>query len=532
MMTRIHGSDGGAATTCILVTGRVRRALPAACECGSADHRSQWILPVRVGATRDEAGLMLLEWVCRGHQHLPSCPRHTQWFSAGDLVFVERINDANALLGRRPHEQSFESENDDRVELWRNPRLGRFTVAKSDIHAGECALKAAAFAVIVKQQLTRKRCHWCFMTLTKKAFQCGSCKSALYCSRDCLDADEVLHAIQCRTLEQLHQDDFRKAHMSAWEDSGVDLETIRLALAVLSMEHFVQTTQPLSRLVTQTQISSKQNEVLDQVAAFIAAGVGDMGNKSLTTAHIRQTLQRVQYNAHPLCLNGVTTVGVGVFPEAAMALNHSCLPNVVPSFDMRTRTLAFHAIEEIPQGHAVEYSYIDLLQSVARRREVLSNAFGFECTCWRCEDESNKREPHTSPSDRNMVPAAEEDLVMQRLMQLRSSMPHHSQRNLLSQLFAAHSRVFEQNHEMMFAYRMLLMKNAAASQDWNVVITEAETLISMWRSQHLPEIYPTLETLHLQIQVAAEKAGLAAKATQARQQIMGIRRVCGYSDES
>uniref|UniRef100_K3WCK5 MYND-type domain-containing protein n=1 Tax=Globisporangium ultimum (strain ATCC 200006 / CBS 805.95 / DAOM BR144) TaxID=431595 RepID=K3WCK5_GLOUD len=476
---------------------------------------------------------MLLEWACRGHQNLPSGPLHTQWFNADDLVFVERINGVNASLGRRPHEQSFESENDDCVELWRNPRLGRFAVAKSGIPAGKCALKATAFAVIVKQQLARRRCHWCFKTLTKKAFQCGSCKFALYCSRDCLDADEVLHAFQCRTLEGLHQYDFKKTRTSAWEDMGIDLETIRLALAVLSMEHFVQTTQPLSRLVTQTSKSSKQNEVLDQVTAFIAAGIGGIGNKSLTTAHIRQTLQRVQYNAHPLCLNGATTVGVGVFPEAAMTLNHSCLPNVVPSFDMRTRTLAFHAIEEIPLGHAVEYSYIDLLQSVARRRDILSSGFGFECACWRCEDESNKREPHTSPTgSSNMAPAAEEDLVMQQLMQLRSSETHHAQRNLFSQLFATHSHVFERNHELMFAYRMLLMKNAAAGGDWKMVIAEAETLIDMWKSQRLPEIYPTLETLHLQIQIAAEKAGLTAKATQVRQQVMNIRRVCGYSDES
>ncbi|GAB9475499.1 putative histone tail methylase containing set domain [Globisporangium polare] len=526
----------------VLVTAKLALQLPASCCHGDdASDRSLYVLSVRVLQTKSGVGLLRLAWRCP-----TTATEHSQWFDTQCITFVHKAADANALLGRGPHEQPFEAENADCIELWTSPgALGRFTVAKKHIAAGECALKATAFAVIIKQQLARKRCHWCFAKLRKKAFQCGACEFALYCSRACLDADEPLHGFQCRTLAQLKDNNSssgpeNRARMkqlkSEWEAVGIDIETVRLALAVLSMENFVRTTTPLSRLVTNSATAAKNQRVLAQVAGFLVAGITSSGvHETPSLVHIQKTLERIQSNAHPLCLNGMTTVGVGLFPEAAMALNHSCLPNVVPSFDLHSRTLKFHAIREIQQGHAVEYSYIELFQATNRRQESLRDGFGFVCGCWRCVHEPQAQKPLSSEQ------AQEEAEVMKQLIQLRSgddSQPHvqpppQQALALADELLSRHRTVFDRSPELLFAYHMLQMKHAASTQQhWGRVISEAATLERLWTALRLPAMHPTLEILHLQVQIAAERVGDATRAAQATARVDEIRRICGYSTET
>ncbi|RLN69619.1 hypothetical protein BBP00_00000240 [Phytophthora kernoviae] len=236
--------------------------------------------------------------------------------------------------------------------------MGRFIVTKQRIRAGERAFQATAFAVVVRQSLASRQCHWCFSVLRKKALQCGDCQFARYCSRDCLAADATLHDFQCQVLRELK-----------CRTGGEDVETVRLALAVLSMEIFVGNRNALELLVNnRRQDGGDEDEMRSMVKMIV-----EMTGRVLNVKHVHHTLERVRSNAHPLYLDGVTCVGTGVFPEAAMALNHSCLPNVVPSFDPRTRTLAFHAIADIPRGHAVDGS--DAVESLARFRKDHENVF-------------------------------------------------------------------------------------------------------------------------------------------------------------
>lgn len=531
MKSSMETDEDSNTDACVLATAKLARLLPATCCWNGEDtgDRSPWVLPVRVLQTKSAAGLLRLAWRCpHATTTTSSSNDHSQWFDAHDVTFVHKAANANALLGRRPHEQPFEAENDDRIELWTSPGLGRFTVAKRQITAGECALKATAFAVVIKQQLVRKRCHWCFETLSKKAFQCGGCQFALYCSRACLDADDVLHAFQCITLGQLGDNRATIAQLkSEWAAVGVDAETVRLTLAVLSMENFVRTTAPLAKLVTNSGGLTKNSQVLAQVAGFLVAGIASSGTHPIPTlAHVQKTLEHVQANAHPLCLNGMATVGVGLFPEAAMALNHSCQPNVVPSFDVRSRTLRFNAIRAIPRGHAVENAYIELFQATARRQEVLKDGFGFDCSCWRCVHE---------PQTQSLTPeeAQEEGKVMKQLMNLLSSQsqPQPQPQQLIQlaeELFGRHPKVFGRSPEMRFAYHMLQMKHAAAAQAWPRVIREAETLMAMWTALQLPSVHPTMEILHLQVQIAAERTGNVAQAALAKASGQEIQRICGF----
>ncbi|KAK1944466.1 N-lysine methyltransferase SMYD2-A [Phytophthora citrophthora] len=384
--------------------------------------------------------------------------------------------------------------------------MGRFTVVKQTIYKGERAFQATAFAVVVRQSLAPRRCHWCFVTLRKKALQCGDCEFSRYCSRDCLAADATLHAFQCQALRALKRRDI----------GTFDVETVRLALAVLSMEQFVQNPQVLVLLAVHRRQDSNEEKKMHTAVEFIV----EMTGRTLGPRRVKATLERVRCNAHPLYLDGMTCVGTGIFPEAAMALNHSCLPNVVPSFDSRTRTLAFHAITEIPKGGAVEYAYIDLLQTRKRRQMLLSQGFGFNCVCERCTSELKN-----PTEDEDEV---EETRVMEQLIQIMNSRRSDTKQQLVH-LKKDNEGVFKGSNEAAFALYTAEMQFARAQNDWGHVVKAAETLLEIWSRCGLPKYYHTTETLHLQIYSAAKQAGMVEISKVSAKQVAHIRQICGYS---
>ncbi|KAL3660628.1 hypothetical protein V7S43_014383 [Phytophthora oleae] len=504
----------------VLVTGI---SLPVCCRTQRISSTTKYpstfapsqLLLAQVLRVNSLAGLRYVAWKCTSHStssissEVPTQPNtlHSQWIPQRHVSIAQRVSpNANTALGRGSHDSKFEVENP-RVELWGSisGAMGRFTVAKQTIHKGEQTFQAAAFAVVVRQSLAPRRCHWCFVVLRKKTLQCGDCEFSRYCSRGCLDADATLHAFQCQALRAL----------KCREVEAFDVETVRLALAVLSMEQFVRNPQALRLLA----VHRRQESDEDQETRAAVELIVEMTGRTLDPRHVKATLERVRCNAHPLYLDGVTCVGSGVFPEAAMALNHSCLPNVVPSFDPRTRTLAFHAITEIPKGGAVEYAYIDLLQTRKRRQLLLNRGFDFDCTCERCTIELK------SPSEDEEE--VEETRVMEQLIQIVNS-KRSDVKQQLAYLKKEHEEVFKRSNEAAFALHTAEMQFARAQSDWKHVVKTAETLLEIWSRCGLPNCYHTTETLHLQIYFAAKQAGMVEKTKASAKQVAHIRQICGY----
>lgn len=483
------------------------------CHALSSSSRVLFVQLVRVSSL---TGLSYVVWKCTSSPvsstdaKKPSqlTKSHSQWILKRHVCIVQPVSpNANKALGRGPHDSIFEDDNP-RVALWSSTRgpVGRFTIAKQHICAGECAFQAVAFAVVVRQSMVSKRCHWCFAKLRKKAFQCGACEFARYCSRTCLDTDAMLHDFQCQALRELTCNEMKVR----------DVETVRLVLAVLSMERFLRNPQALRLLVSHQRDEDSEEKEVTTVVAFVVR----MTRQVVDPQHVRATLERVRCNAHPLYLDGVTCVGTGLFPEAAMALNHSCMPNVVPSFNPHTRILAFHAISEIPLGRAVEYAYIDLLQTRKKRQVLLSKGFGFICCCVRCTNEAKCLiEDNTDE---------QESQLMEQLMQVVSSNRNDDKQQLLK-LKKEQEHVVKRSSEAQFAFYTAEMQLARTQCDWMEVIKAAERLLEIWMHCGLPKCYHTTETLYLQIYLAAKQAGLVEKANASAQEVMSIRRSCGYS---
>ncbi|CAH0516573.1 unnamed protein product [Peronospora belbahrii] len=212
-----------------------------------------------------------------------------------------------------------------------------------------------------------------------------------------------------------------------------------------------------------------------------------------------------------------------------MALNHSCLPNVVPSFNSRTRTLAFHAIADIPRGYAIECAYIDVLQARKRRQELLDRGFGFTCVCKRCTREAALHTMrHDKAAESEEANVEEETQVMKELMQLVNSGCSSAQQRLAC-LTKEYASLFKHNSEAQFALYTTEMQLARDRDDWNRVMETAEILLKIWSRCGLPDNYHTTETLHVQIYYAAKNAGMMSKAKTAAKRVASIRQICGYS---
>lgn len=100
----------------------------------------------------------------------------------------------------------------------------------------------------------------------------------------------------------------------------------------------------------------------------------------------------IQSNAHRITQFGGVPIGLGLFPLTSL-MNHSCNPNCVHHFSLSTAIpntarstpkLVMRALKDIKAGEELTYSYVDLYQSTASRRQQLRHAYFFHCECQRC----------------------------------------------------------------------------------------------------------------------------------------------------
>jgi hypothetical protein len=76
-------------------------------------------------------------------------------------------------------------------------------------------------------------------------------------------------------------------------------------------------------------------------------------------------------------------LGFGVFPIAAMTINHSCRPNLVNLFV--NGKMEYRTIRPIKKREELCVSYINCLQGFTQRRQELLSSRFFCCSCIRCK---------------------------------------------------------------------------------------------------------------------------------------------------
>ena len=124
-----------------------------------------------------------------------------------------------------------------------------------------------------------------------------------------------------------------------------------------------------------------------RTASFIFSLASSEGTPYHDLSAIAEMLLLCRVNAHGI-LDPLTqrSIGVGLYPSAALAFNHSCCPNLdfLPGEDGRMR---FVTTREVRPGEELTITYTDLLTSTrSERRQSLAEEYYFDCDCPRCGD--------------------------------------------------------------------------------------------------------------------------------------------------
>ena len=280
---------------------------------------------------------------------------------------------------------------------------GRYVVAERTLMGCRTVCVSSVHALALTDTAKRRVCARCFTMASSGAlpYRCESCGETYYCSEECAirhrtdgGKGSVAHRHTCPALAR-----FDKLLLKYGPDGMAKprmmLEILaRRALAVSdedratvgrfeALEHHAPTPANATAARAWVQCCDAFLNAVERCDWCDWTSAATRPSRM----SMRALLSRIECNvfdAMPHSKDGY--LAEAMYLEASM-FNHSCEPNctVAHSID----ALEIYTLGHVAAGEELTISYIaDLDQSVARRREVLRAAYGFDCRCPRCEREA------------------------------------------------------------------------------------------------------------------------------------------------
>ncbi|OQS06043.1 sideroflexin-1 [Thraustotheca clavata] len=353
------------------------------------------------------------------------------------------------------------------------PPSGRLASNAKEIVAGNLVLSTQPFALVLAHANCLTYCHGCMKKLKGKIVQCATCERARYCNRVCMENHLLIHDAQCEALKQLSPS-ISPAHS----------DLVRLTLACIIMELALNNTRVLEDL-TIYPLGTDEQKMYKNYAKFILRYLPPLDRPGwLDLKHVVGILIAIRFNAHPIMTDlHSPMLGLGLFPDAAKNLNHSCRPTLYPRFNLESNSLEFRAVETLSPGSILTYSYLDLfgfglLQPTISRRNVLSSTFDFICNCSRCLEDFD---------DEHFIGISSSDQYLGQL------------------------------------------EDKIRCKEWDNVIEMAAQLLLRWESHKLPMGYPLVYLMSMKIATAYEHLHKLDEAATARSNAQTAARICGFT---
>nr|CCA22331.1 SET and MYND domain containing 2 putative [Albugo laibachii Nc14] len=491
--------DTLSASSCQGVQGPSSAPMPCA-------PQPSFMLEVRVLHRKMTAEMLCTEWKCPNNTKQV----HSKWIT--NIAFEKHF---------KPFMCTFRPEITANVQatptckqrwplrVYSTPNMGRMAVATTSMPLGTRVFETPAFAAVVSDKYRQRYCHFCIQRLTRKAFQCDQCRFSVYCSMECLTTDATtFHELQCEVLIRL------KA------ERDCDTELLRLVIAVLSMQHCLALkpgNNPLQDLLVPPVVENTGQKYKEQLLKLLR---GSKLSHFVSPTQAHDVLLKVRSNAHPLVLNGSVTCGLGLFPEAAMVFNHSCSPNIILAFQPGTRMLRAHSIRPIQPRQALEYAYIDLLPSKSRRRQLLNDAFAFDCSCLRCYEEGKLERMGQDLHDQETA----------QLLQLQKATASPSQFDV-NKIFKRYTYGQRPSAELLFSLWMVQMNASIQKHEWQQARKVIKQMIKAWTMEwELPQYHPVMDALYRHLLRVSIHLDLTLKTEKIRSKIDQIGAICGFSE--
>lgn len=272
--------------------------------------------------------------------------------------------------------------------------------AGQTVSAGEVILSVPSLVTSLLPKWRGKRCDLCCRNIPTRA--CSRCKEASYCSANCQTRAWKAH--HRRSAEEQANADLL---LSLWglasqtaEDESWDSEEPDMALQDLASD----------------PIHCFKNLVLHPHARALPALP-----RSLLSSHpkfLNSAWSR--FDCNNFVVHNISSLepesgayALGIFPLASRCFNHSCSPNAWSAFRLRAGQvwLEVRALENIPSEAEVAIPYLDPVLPFRERQLRLSQIYGFECSCKRCNLEKQLALPTLPPEGSVLLEAAVTEAV-------------------------------------------------------------------------------------------------------------------------
>lgn len=254
---------------------------------------------------------------------------------------------------------------------------GRHVVCTRPVAKGAVIISEKPFAYTLNVRNADRLCHTCLKE-SPNLSTCSRCKEVSYCSSECQKADRVDHTKECQSICKV------KPH--------VPTQTMRLMLRVIRRLDRESQKGDGSVCAAFRKLVSHQDSIKAETKVKYAQMAGLVRDCRVTGEElpIFEDLKAIvelfctfENNNFSILNDDLQTVGAGLFVEST-ALNHSCAPNAVATFE--GPVLSVRATKDIGRGEEVTISYIELAASTDARRAELQPRYFFDCQCKLCTD--------------------------------------------------------------------------------------------------------------------------------------------------
>ena len=300
----------------------------------------------------------------------------------------------------------------DKIRVETTAGRGRFSVARVPIPAGSVVVADTACLVSVSPRLRATHCAVCGRDAVAP-LPCPACRHVCFCSRACRHVGLAAHARQCRiagwvgrglsqgadtlampllaaldlTLQQElthHLDTFSRWKMNP-EDSTEEITSFTKVLNMVKHFSVIDIKQHFAAAVFITMLLKHLDYLPASATTEEEAGLAVVVSHYL--AAVKSNIHTVsQLEAGEGAGLVMRPVGVAMFPQVALHINHSCNPNtfVLDTAGGRQVTVA---ARDIAAGEEVTQIYLGHFGDTARprRQQLLSSKYNFVCGCEACE---------------------------------------------------------------------------------------------------------------------------------------------------
>lgn len=269
------------------------------------------------------------------------------------------------------------------VRLCTGESTGRYLVVNRAFKAGEIVFRNIASSYLLSSEYWGQRCLRCFSPNApgKELLQCGKCKKATYCSKNCQVGDWKLHKGECTHIHSIFGQNLPD---SATNELLLLLRSLNLKLkqqhqCIRSADGAVLCGRDHSEGVYYNPLSS-----IDSADLVLASVAGRYCHEE--NPYLLRRLQQFHCNNFGIVDDLINCIGSAEYPATAL-LNHSCAPNCILRYNISSAqgpVVEVVAIKAIEIGEELCHSYTDCSSPTSLRQQRLRDIYRFSCQCKLC----------------------------------------------------------------------------------------------------------------------------------------------------